>query len=64
MDGIIDRMRALIAELRRREPTIRFAGGSSLDGLPPVIGPDAWSYGLTQAMADGGSAWYFDRQRP
>jgi hypothetical protein len=63
MQGIITRIRALIGEVWRREPTVRFGGGPGADWLPPVLGPDEWSYGLTQAMADGGSAWYFDRPR-
>ena len=63
MQGIITRARALILNLRRREPATRPAGGSALDWLPPVLGPGEWSYGLLQAMADGSAAWYLDRQR-
>ena len=64
MQGIIMRARAWILNLRRREPAARLAGGSGLDWLPPVLGPGEWSYGLVQAVADGGAAWYFDQHRP
>jgi hypothetical protein len=52
----------LIRNSLSREPTIPFGGNSSNEGLPPVLGPSDWSFGLTASMADSGTAWYFDRR--
>ena len=52
----------LIRNSLSREPTIPFDRNSSLEWLPPVLGPSEWSSGLMATMADCGAAWYFDRR--
>jgi hypothetical protein len=62
MQGWLGKVGKLIRNSLSREPTIAFGGNSSNEGLPPVLGPSDWSFGLTASMADSGTAWYFDRR--
>jgi hypothetical protein len=62
MFGILHQILAPIANSLSPEPTIRFGGSAGRDDLPPVLGPSEWSHGLLAGMADGSSAWYFDRR--
>lgn len=62
MFGFLRQILAPIANLLSPEPTIRFGGNAGKDGLPPVLGPNEWSHGLLEAMADSDTAWYFDRR--
>jgi hypothetical protein len=62
MFGLLHQICTLIANSLSPEPTIRFGGNSSRDGLPPSLGPSDWSHGLLDCMADSSTAWYFDRR--
>ena len=63
MQELLRRARELINKLQQQgQPTVRFGGSSSRDWLPPVLGPNDWSYDLMQTMADSSAAWYFDRR--
>jgi hypothetical protein len=53
---------ALIAGSLSPEPTMRFDGKSSRDGLPPVFDPANWSHGMLERLADSETVWYFDRR--
>ena len=62
MFGFLHGIYRLIANSLSCEPTMRVGANSGRDGLPPVVGPSEWSYGLLERMADSSTAWYFDRR--
>jgi hypothetical protein len=62
MQGWLGKVGKLIRNSLSSEPTMSFGRDSSLEYLPPVLGPSEWSQGLMAAMADRGVAWYFDRR--
>ena len=62
MFGLLQQFGALVADSLSPELGMRFGETSSRDWLPPVLGPDEWSYGVLATMADSSTAWYFDRR--
>ena len=62
MENLLRAVRALARRLEPEEPSIRPGASSSLDQLPPVLGPSDWSVSLLHMMAESSAAWYFDRQ--
>ena len=56
------RVRRLVSGMlaRHSAPSLRrFGVGPSVDWLPPVLDPGAWSVAM---MADRSAGWYFDRR--
>jgi len=62
MQEFLRRIYALVGYRRSAEPAFASGKGAGMDWLPPILGPDDWSSGLLAAMADGSSAWYFERR--
>jgi hypothetical protein len=62
MENLLRAIWALTRRLEPEEPCIPPGSRSSLDQLPPVLGPSDWSDGLLQMMAESSAAWYFDRR--
>ena len=52
--------RELFCRLQPDARPIWLGNGSVRDWLPPMLGPNDWSLGLLEAMADSSTGWYFD----
>jgi hypothetical protein len=62
METLLRAVWALTRKAKPDERSIRPRVISSLDRLPPVLGPSDWSDGVLQMMAESSAAWYFDRR--
>jgi hypothetical protein len=60
MHFLLQRLKAILAEMTRPEPVERPA--AETDWLPPVISAADVSSPYFLAMADREAAWYFDRR--
>ena len=65
MGFMFDRLKAILAEVTRREPARRApteTAPTEPDWLPPVITATDLSSPYFLAMADREAAWYFERR--
>ena len=62
METLLRAVWTLARKAKPEEPSIGPRASSSLDRLPPVLGPSDWSDGMLQMMAESSAAWYFDRR--